>query len=141
MRLNVLNPLIKCLNLILIYILYACSFLTLVHINLNIVCGRAQAQYNLHFKKVYLTLIKTLIFWKEHGILSVSSFHNAKTGKRSRSVQYFFFESEKQLNRYSRHKQGKMAEFYLIKPVCLSVMFDAELGKKSWFILLVFLNC
>lgn len=53
----------------------------------------------------------------------------------------FFFESEKQLNRYSRHKQEKIAEFYLIKPVCLSLMFDAELGKKSWFILLVFLNC
>lgn len=33
-------------------------------------------------KKVYLTLIKTLILLKEHGILSV-----AKTGKRSRSVQ------------------------------------------------------
>ena len=29
LRLNALNPLIKCLNLILIYILHACSFLTL----------------------------------------------------------------------------------------------------------------
>ena len=68
----------------------------------------------------------------------MSSFHNAKTGKRSRSVQYFFFESEKQLNRYSRHKQEKMAEFYLIKPVCLSLMFDAELGKRVVLFFLYF---
>ena len=52
----------------------------------------------------------------------------------------FFFESEKQLNRYSRHKQEKMAEFYLIKPVCLSLMFDAELGKKSWFIFFLYFS-
>ena len=33
-----------------------------------------------------------------------------------------------------------MAEFYLIKPVCLSLMFDAELGKKSWFIFFLYFS-
>ena len=65
LRLNALNPLIKCLNLILIYILHACSFLTLVHINLNIVCRRAGRKTTCILKKVYLTLIRTLFLLKE----------------------------------------------------------------------------
>ena len=62
LRLNALNPLIKCLNLILIYILHACSFLTLVHISLNIVCRRAGPQNNLQFEKSLFNFDQNFIF-------------------------------------------------------------------------------
>ena len=79
LRLNALNPLIKCLNLILIYILHACSFLTLVHISLNIVCRRAGPQNNLQFEKSLFNFDQNFIFIKRTLIFSV--FHDAKTGK------------------------------------------------------------
>lgn len=99
--------------------------------------GGAERIYNLHFEKSLFNFDQNFNFIKR----TWKTFR----GENRKAVQVspivFFFESEKQLNRYSRHKQEKIAEFYLIKPVCLSLMFDAELGKKSWFILLVFLNC
>ena len=50
--LNALNSLIKCLNLILIYIFYACSFPTLVHIiNWNIVLGEPSLKTTCILKK------------------------------------------------------------------------------------------